>query len=48
MKIFGEEATNIEEGDLFRAIVKYIEGRKVVTLESTSLELEEEYRNANR
>jgi hypothetical protein len=32
IKVFGEKAKAIEEGDTFRAKVRYVEGRKVVEL----------------
>ena len=34
VKVFGELARKIEDGELFRAVVDSIEGRPVVTLES--------------
>jgi len=37
IKVFGEKAEHIEEGDTFRAKVRYVEGRKVVEL--TKIEL---------
>jgi hypothetical protein len=42
VKIFGEQAENIQDGDLFKAVVTSVEGRKVVELVSTSIELESE------
>lgn len=32
IKVFGDNAERINEGDLFEAHVKYVEGRKTVTL----------------
>jgi hypothetical protein len=32
IKVFGEKAADIEEGDTFRAKILYVEGRKVVEL----------------
>jgi hypothetical protein len=32
IKVFGDKAEKISEGDTFRAKVRYVEGRKVVEL----------------
>lgn len=32
VRVYGENAERIQDGDIFRARVKYVEGRKVVTL----------------
>lgn len=32
IKVFGEEARNIEEGQIFKAVKTSVEGRDVVTL----------------
>ena len=32
IKVFGEKAASIQEGDTFRAKIRYVEGRKVVEL----------------
>jgi hypothetical protein len=34
VKVFGDLAHKIEDGELFRAVVDSVEGRPVVTLES--------------
>lgn len=34
IKVFGDKARKIEDGELFRAVVDMVEGRPVVTLES--------------